>query len=49
MPLIEKSANKERPRKTTVAILLFDGAEIIGFVVEVKDLLEHPLRLLVDE
>jgi len=26
-----------------------DGAEIIGFVVEVKDLLEHPLRLLVDE
>jgi pyruvate dehydrogenase E2 component (dihydrolipoamide acetyltransferase) len=26
-----------------------DGAEIIGFVVAVKDLLEHPLRLLVDE
>jgi putative intracellular protease/amidase/predicted RNA-binding Zn-ribbon protein involved in translation (DUF1610 family) len=31
MPLIEKSANKERQPKTTVAILLFDGAEIIDY------------------
>ena len=31
MPLIEKSANKEQQHKTTVAILLFDGAEIIDY------------------
>ena len=26
-----------------------DGEDIIGFVVAVKDLLEHPLRLLAEE